>query len=152
MERIDFQKDLEKHLILQANELKFNSSLSLPGWERDSIDGMLSDEEIDNYIEVTSGAKNQIFGYANCVQGPMELECQLATNGIYCGDPSGYEDPKKKELESEKEDWILLFQIDLEEDNAGMIWGDVGKLYYWVRKQDLKDKKFNKSWFSLQCH
>ena len=142
MERIDFQKDLEKHLILQANELKFNSSLSLPGWEHDSIDGMLSDEEIDNYIEVTSGAKNQIFGYANCVQGPMELECQLATNGIYCGDPSDYEDPKKKELESEKEDWILLFQIDLEEDNAGMIWADVVKLYYWIRKQDLKDKNF----------
>lgn len=152
LERIDFPKDLEDHSIFQPNELNFDSSLSLPGWEHDSIDGVLSDDETDNYIEISSGAENQIFGYANCVQGPMELECQLVTNGLYCGDPSGYENPKRKELESGKEDWILLLQLDSEEDNSGMMWGDSGKLYYWIRKQDLKDKNFEKSWFVLQCY
>ena len=152
LERIDFPKDLKEHSIFQPNGLNFDSSLSLPGWEHDSIRGILSDSELDDYMEISSGTENQIFGYANCVQGPMELECQLVTNGLYCGDPSGYEDPKRKELESGKEDWILLFQIDSEEDNAGMMWGDSGKLYYWIRKQDLKDKNFEKSWFVLQCY
>ena len=152
LDRINFPKDLEQHSIFQPNELKFDSSLSLPGWEHESIDGILSDDEADHYIEISSGAENQILGYANCVQGPMELECQLVTNGLYCGDPSGYEDPKRKELESGKADWILLFQLDSEEDNAGMMWGDAGKLYYWIRKQDLKNKNFEKSWFVLQCY
>lgn len=150
--RIEFPKDLEDHSIFQPNELKFDCSLSLPGWEHDSIDGTLSDNETDNYIEISSGTENQILGYANCIQGPMELECQLVTNGLYCGNPSGYEDPKRKELESGKEDWVLLLQVDSEEDNAGMMWGDSGKLYYWIRKQDLKDKNFDKSWFVLQCY
>jgi len=152
LECIEFRKDLEDHSIFQPNELKFDCSLSLPGWEHDSIDGILSEDETDNYIEISSGTENQIFGYANCVQGPMELECQLVTNGLYCGAPSGYEDPKRKELESGKEDWILLLQLDSEEDNAGMMWGDSGKLYYWIRKQDLKNKNFDKSWFVLQCY
>lgn len=152
LERIDYPKDLEEFSIFQPNELKFASSLSLPGWEHDSIEGVLSDDQIDNYIDINCGADNQIFGYANCIQGPMELECQLVTNGLYCGDSSGYEDPKIKEVESGKEDWILLLQIDSEEENAGMMWGDSGKLYYWIKKQDLKDKNFDKSWFVLQCY
>lgn len=152
IQRKDFPTDLEEHSIFKSNELKFDNSLSLPGWQHDSIDGILSDEEDDNYIEITSGVENQIFGYANCVQSPMELECQLVTNGLYCGDATGYTDPKRKALESGKDDWVLLFQIDSEEENAGMMWGDVGKLYYWIRRQDLKDKKFDQSWFCLQCH
>jgi uncharacterized protein YwqG len=152
LQRIDFPKDLEEHSTFQPNEININRSLSLPGWEHDSINGILSDEETNNYIEVSDAAENQIFGYANCVQGPMELDCQLVTNGLYCGDPTGYNDPRRKELESEKDDWVLLLQIDSDEDNAGMMWGDVGKLYYWIRKQDLKKMKFEKSWFILQCH
>ncbi len=75
LERIDFPEDLEEYSIFQPNKLKFDSSLSLPGWEYDSIDGVLSDKEMDNYIEISSGVENQILGYANCIQGPMELEC-----------------------------------------------------------------------------
>lgn len=152
LERTGFPEDLEQHAIFKPNELKFDSSLSLPGWEHDSIEDLLSDEETDNYMEVSSGVENQIFGYANCVQGPMELDCQLVTNGLYCGDSSGYEDPRRQELESGKEDWVLLLQLDSNEENAGMMWGDSGKLYYWIRKQDLKDKKFENSWFVLQCY
>lgn len=152
LERINFPKDLGEHSIFQSNELTFESSLSLPDWEHEGIEGVLSDDEMDNYIEINSGSENQIFGYANCIQGPMELECQLVTNGLYCGDSSGYEDPKRKKLESGKDDWILLLQLDSEEDNAGMMWGDSGKLYYWIKKSDLKNKNFEKCWIVLQCY
>jgi hypothetical protein len=42
----------------------------------------------------------------------MQLECQLASNGIYCGDPDGYKNPRVAELKSGAADWILLLQID----------------------------------------
>ena len=85
------------------------------------------------------------------IQSEMELECQLVSNGLYCGDPSGYNDPKAKELEKGAKDWILLLQIDSEDEKTGMMWGDVGRLYFWIKREDLKNKNFNKSWMILQC-
>ena len=37
-------------------------------------------------------------GHPDQVQGEMRLECQLVTNGIWCGDSSGYQDPRAKIL------------------------------------------------------
>lgn len=147
----DYPADLEEESIFKSNKLQFDSSLSLPGWEHKSIEGILSEDEDNNYIDLSEGVENQLLGYSNCVQGPMELECQLVTNGLNCGDPSGYNDPRAKELESGSKNWILLFQIDSNEDSSGMMWGDSGKLYYWIKKQDLKDLNFDNCWFSLQC-
>ena len=31
------------------------------------------------------------------------------------------------------------------------IWGDAGTLYFWIRKDDLKNKRFDKCWFISQC-
>ena len=151
LQRLDFPSDLEAESRFQPNEMKFGHSLSLPGWEHHSIDGFLTDDEHHDYIELSGNAKNQLLGYANCVQNPMELQCQLVTNGLYCGDSSGYEDPRREELDSGKDDWVLLFQIDSDMERTGMMWGDAGKLYYWIRKQDLKHKNFEKSWLIFQC-
>ena len=148
----DFPTDLESHSIFQPNLLTFASSLSLPTWEDDSIEGLIQDEDSDNYAEASGGSDNQILGYANCVQGTMELECQLVTNGLYCGDSTGYEDPRRNELEAGKNDWVLLLQIDSEEDKTGMMWGDSGRIYFWIRKQDLVSKNFDKTWCILQCY
>jgi uncharacterized protein YwqG len=81
----------------------------------------------------------------------MELECQLVTNGLYTGNPSGYQDPRRKTLEAGAIDWTLLLQID-SDDRVGMMWGDVGMLYFWIRRQDLASRKFDKVWTILQCH
>ena len=40
-----------------------------------------------------------IDGYPVTIQGDMYLECQLVTNGLYCGDSSSYDDPRRQELE-----------------------------------------------------
>jgi hypothetical protein len=33
---------------------------------------------------------HRILGHSTNIQGDMQLEAQLVTNGLYCGDPSGY--------------------------------------------------------------
>lgn len=51
----------------------------------------------------------------------MELECQLVSNGIYCGDPSGYAGPEAARLKPGARDWSLLLQLDTDDDR-GMMW------------------------------
>ena len=56
----------------------------------------------------------------------MRLECQLVTNGIYCGWPSGYKDPRRAELEKGVPDWQLLAQFDSSEARLGWMGADMG--------------------------
>ena len=51
-----------------------------------------------------SDAMNAVQMTAN-VQGDMQLEAQLVMNGLYCGDPSGYHDPRAAKLEKTCEEW-----------------------------------------------
>ncbi len=93
---------------------------------------------------------HQLLGHPRPVQNEMQLECQLVSNGISCGDPRGYEDPRRKGLEAGADDWRLLFQLD-SDDDAAMIWGDLGMVYFWIRLQDLRKGDFEKTWTVLQC-
>jgi uncharacterized protein YwqG len=80
----------------------------------------------------------------------MQLEAQLVTNGLYCGNETGYKDPRRKGLESGADDWMLLLQLD-SDDAAEFMWGDSGMLYYWIRKQDLASSRFDRVWMTMQC-
>ncbi len=151
--RKDAPSDLEDYSIYKSCILNYKNSVSLPSWENDFVRNRLNDKELDKYIEIASNEEmNKMFGYADNVQGEMELECQLVTNGLYCGDATGYNDPRRPELEKGITDWNLLLQIDSEEDKTGMMWGDAGRLYFWIKEQDLKDLNFDESWFVLQCY
>lgn len=46
--------------------------------------------------------------------------------------------------------WNLLMQVDSNEDN-GMMWGDLGRLYLWITSEDLAARKFENCWLILQC-
>ena len=58
----------------------------------------------------------------------MELEAQLASHGVYCGDPAGYESPEAGRLEAGAKDRRLLLQLDSDE-HMDVMWGDAGILY-----------------------
>ncbi|RNI28710.1 DUF1963 domain-containing protein [Rufibacter latericius] len=126
--------------------------ISLPSYEHEAYH-IFTEAESDLFFEhvYEDGNINKLLGYSDNVQGEMELECELVTNGLYCGDESGYEDPKAQELAPNAVHWQLLLQIDSNEDECGMMWGDVGRLYFWIRKQDLLAKAFENSWLILQC-
>lgn len=108
----------------------------------------------DNYFEMleTIGGHHRLLGCAEPVQGEMRLECELVTNGLYCGDETGYKDPRAKELEKNEHQWRLLMQIASDEKNSDMMWGDLGKLYVWIKDEDLRSGNFHRSWFIMQCH
>ncbi len=144
--------DLENYHNYLPCGLTFSEAYSLPNWERAFATHRFTDFEKEVYMLVEYPEINhKLFGYSNAVQGEMELECQLVTNGINCGDPSGYSDPRAHALEKGKEDWILLLQVDSDE-KTGMMWGDSGRLYFWIRQQDLEQLHFDKAWCILQCY
>lgn len=152
LEKTEFPDDLMDYSRFKVCNIDFKKTVALPGWDNDFVRRNLSEKEVDQYFNLPQDyAINKMLGYANIIQSEMELECQLVTNGLYCGGPSGYNDPKAKELEMGARDWILLLQIDSEDEKTGMMWGDVGRLYFWIKKEDLKNKDFNKAWMILQC-
>jgi uncharacterized protein YwqG len=127
-------------------------------YERPEISALeLTDEQSDALIEITDsiygdGPRHQIGGFPSAVQGDaMELECQLASNGIYAGEPAGYETPQAKALEAGATEWRLLFQVD-GDDALNLMWGDCGIIYFWIREEDARARRFDKAWLVLQCH
>jgi uncharacterized protein YwqG len=151
LEKTDFPTTLETRY--KPCKLAFQTAVSLPSWEQEYERKRLNKTELDKYLNLTDGFYteiNKLLGHSDNVQGAMELECELVTNGLYCGDETGYNDPKAKVLAQNANDWTLLLQID-SVDEADMMWGDLGQLYFWIKKEDLKNKKFDKSWLILQC-
>ncbi len=135
----------------------FETVKSLPDWQR--FDGMgidLDDSDVDSYIDGyyewnVANVEHQIGGYPRPVQGDnMELEAQLASNGVNCGDGSGYQSDEAKRLEPGAKDWRLLLQFS-SDDDLNVMWGDVGDLYFWVREQDSLKGDFSNVWLVLQC-
>lgn len=113
--------------------------------------------EYDSYHELCESLNNssdgiihRLLGYPQLIQNPMELECQLASNGIDRGHPSYYQNEEMLEHQKRAGDWILLLQIDSDEE-PGWMWGDVGRIYFWIKKQDLKELNFDDVWLVLQC-
>jgi uncharacterized protein YwqG len=92
--------------------------------------------------------KHRLLGHPDPMQGDMQRECQLVTNGIDLGGVN--EDPREAVFLSGAVDWRLLLQIDTEDD-AGMMWGDAGRIYYWIRDQDLVASAWDATWIILQC-
>jgi len=128
-----------------------------PPVDQDSIRAMnLSDKEADTLSELCDGVfqgepKHQVSGFPSPVQSDeMELECQLVTNGLYCGDSSGYRDPRAQELKAGAENWKLLLQFD-GDDELGVMWGDAGIIYFWVEQHAARAGDFSNAGVILQC-
>jgi uncharacterized protein YwqG len=87
---------------------------------------------------------HQIGGHAHPVQDSVEMD---VSQGQLAGSKVPYDDPAEPE---EAKRWTLLAQIDTDEE-AGMMWGDVGTLYWLIRPEDLAAGRFQASSFTWQC-
>lgn len=140
--------------------LTFEPSLTLPGYEALGLE--LSEDDAEKYFELLeelggeseeeeSGPLHQLLGHAAEVQGEMASECQLVSNGIYLGGDKPIDEARVKALEPGAADWRLLLQIDTDEDGPDWMWGDCGRLYFWIRRDDLARRDFSGVWMILQC-
>jgi uncharacterized protein YwqG len=155
--KVDFPTNMDSDARFEESLLTPEFEQSLPDSMTQSIDDLIKDdEESYMYAELVGelyfgGSMHRYLGHPNIVQNEMELECQLASNGIYTGDGKAYESEAARRLESEAYKWRLLMQIDSDE-NSGMMWGDAGLLYFWIEEKALKNEDFSNVWLVLQCY
>lgn len=146
---------------LQPRGVVLSAGETLPHIGSHAYDELTAEIDLpDNYFEFVSelergtslgeGGNHRLFGHSANVQGDMQLEAQLVSHGLYCGDSSGYRDPQATLLEAGASDWVLLLQLD-SDDGAQVMWGDMGMLYFWIRRQDLAAHRFDRVWSTLQC-
>ena len=161
----DFPEDMEKDCIIPESKIDFESMNDYP------ID-FLDYYDVDDSIEETRRKEKEfekeleelgykadttkLLGHPELIQGEYWEECEgAAGKNIYYGSaPIKYgSDEVKKSIKENAKDWILLMQVsELEIGDYGLYFGDSGKIYFNIRKEDLKNKNFDNVWLILQCY
>jgi uncharacterized protein YwqG len=142
---------------LPHRNVRFRPVAVYPSWEREGVRALaLTETESEEYLrigELAFGGKpeHQVSGFPRPVQGDsMELQCQLASHGVYCGAAKGYASHEASALRAGASEWRLLFQIAADDD-LGVMWGDCGNIYFWVHEREARAARFDDAWLVLQC-
>lgn len=98
--------------------------------------------------------RSKLLGWADILQNNMTLECELVSRGYYMG--GSWEKIPEEERDTLRspsvEDWLLLFQLDTVEQGAfELMFGDCGRIYFYIRKEDLATRRFDRVWLIQQC-
>jgi Domain of unknown function (DUF1963) len=94
---------------------------------------------------------HRVSGWPTPIQGDMQMECAIVTSGYSAGTSDSWKAARAAGADKGAEDWLLLLQIGTDE-KAGMMWGDSGQLYVWIRREDLRARRFDKARLKLQCY
>ena len=94
-----------------------------------------------------------LLGWPDLIQGSFFRECALTDRGHYLG--SGPVDLSPEDARAERdavEDWQLLFQLDTVQDGEfELMFGDCGRLFFYIRREDLAAGRFDCCQLVLQC-
>lgn len=153
LQRVELPPDFEEEHLAHTCSLEATVELTLPelSWEEYGTPQYDAYNCLMDRLQAEGSTENRFLGHPQPIQNPMELECQLASNGIDCGGAVGFREEEVKALEAGAVDWRLLLQIDTDEDGPGWMWGDVGRIYFWIKRQDLAALQFADVWLVLQC-
>lgn len=156
--------DMDEEAIIPEFTLKFEKHISIPAFEDLSKETIDIEFEWEDYEECCNncgyffdelGEVTKLLGYPDTIQSSMEEECESLMRGFRRGCPEDFDAiPKnlKEDIREKSKDWLLLFQMGtIKNDDVEYMFGDCGHIYFWIRKQDLKNHNFNNIWLILQC-
>lgn len=115
--------DMEEMCVIPELQLSFSANSNVPGHDRaceyfDDLYDVLSEDDFDKlWQEARDGYTVKLLGYSDAIQGEMEEECEIKSKGFDFDDYNNNKDVKA-EVDKNKDDWILLFQLD------SIYWGD----------------------------
>lgn len=158
----EFPEDMEDWCRMPALKIALKSEKSY----QSGVDFMLQREnemterwdEFDEICEKLGveedGEISKLLGWANPIQGNMTMECELISRGYYLGE--GWDDVTPLDRQEAEQwsakDWLLLFQLDIVYDgDFELMFGDGGRIYFYIRKDDLAARNFDDVWLILQC-
>jgi uncharacterized protein YwqG/predicted DNA-binding WGR domain protein len=146
----------------RAREVRFQTEVTLPNIETCYIGGPgnnhakveLTEEEWDAYADLCDKLRanqniHQMFGHADDAQ-PYALENSYeSVRDVFFADGRPFKSLTPKEQNEEFHQGRLLLQVD-EEKSIKMQFGRGGRLYFFIREQDLKARDFSKVWVNEQ--
>ena len=102
--------------------------------------------------EENTGSK--LLGWPDIIQGSMALECELISRRLFLG--NGWDDIPEWEITEARnhaDRWLLLFQLDMvETEDFSLMFGDCGRIYFFLPAEDLLAWRFGNAWLMLQCY
>ncbi len=133
-------------------------------WRQDGID--FSNEEFDVMDEVDNwyakalqgivvegyhhGGRHQLGGHENYIHHPAASEVVQALAGCYEGDGPGHFDYERwQAARTQVAEWRLALQIDSDEA-LDVMWGDVGTLFWMMRRDDIESARWDQCMFNFQ--
>ncbi len=159
----DFPETLSEEYVVKEYPLRFKAGKSAPSWEEldchldvpDGVDWDAYDEMLEDMGMVLDAEHSKLLGYADLIQGEMLTECERCRRGLYCGDHASYVNTPqevKDDIQKHAADWQLLLQLaSVTDDDCELMWGDCGNLYFYITKEDLAARRFDRVWLALQC-
>ena len=175
--RAPYPDDLPQEGHFPACALQFSREITLPpslsalldrlelskrpfvDWSKEEFDDQLAQEQEtpgsyeedayaaikDRLYELYGGDVpiHRLLGYADQLQDDLQEECELASRGLK------WSDLKSSEIDVSR--WRLLLQIDSDEE-CGLSWGDVGRVYYFIQSDALQSRDYSRVWTIMQCN
>lgn len=98
--------------------------------------------------------RSQLLGWPDIIQNNMTLQCEFISRGYYLG--GSWEKIPLEERSALRtpsvRDWQLLFQLDtVENGDFELMFGDCGRIYFYIRREDLAQRRFDRVWLIQQC-
>lgn len=148
---------LSDDLVFKKQSITLEEEITFPDFQ-DHLAGDKEFTEPDSYIDFCeewyqNGSRHRLLGYPQLIQNDIRIECQVVKDRIYSPEVEAMPDyrQRKKSVYNNADNWILLLQIDSDEDTE-MFWGDRGTIYFMIEKDNLLNRNFDECWISLQCY
>lgn len=125
--------------------------LGLSGAEADAYADFFYADRADRE---EAGPRHRLLGLPDPVHPDhMRFQVQMVSSGVYMGGSGGPAPTPElvADLAPGAERWHLLLQLDSDAE-AGMEWGDVGRLYFWAAPDALDPWGFERTWVVLESH
>jgi uncharacterized protein YwqG len=156
--RTPFPPELDGFVPYPECDIEWIESVSLPSTEELETEGLvLSFEELDGVTNLTDalideevqGRRHQLLGYSIPIQNDMRPDCAAGLAAIQNGKSIDIASLTPDDARQIAAPWRVLLQLD-SDSNAEMMWADGGCLYFWIREDDLRRRRFDDCWMIMQ--
>lgn len=167
---VSFPEDMEEYCRLPSIPFRARASVEYPSYEEfpasllgsgpETQEGRNLWERFDSVRFALRGygeepqPYHRLLGWPDIIQNGMTQQCELVSRGYYLGS-SWNNIPAEVRREAEEtalDGWRLLFQLDtVTIDSFELMFGDCGCIYFYIRKEDLAARRFDRVWLIQQC-
>lgn len=158
----DFPEALEEEFRLPALPIRGRMELRFPDYDDAAVAAGRMEGGLRNFNAAYSAAAgkaetdwpaHRLLGWPDIIQSNMTVECELVSRGYDLGGRRKIpEDQLREAEESSLENWRLLLQLDaIQQGKFSLDFGDYGRVYFYIRTEDLAARRFDRVWLVLQC-